>query len=350
MSTIGVVGNGVVGERCARLLAGEHSLVVQGRRPGMTERIVASLGGARAVQSMQELEACDVVVLAQPAPHAELATRLIRNAVSVVSVAGSVGDIADLLHLDELARQHHATLVVGAGMSPGLSGLLARWIVEGLHVCDELHVAVHGTAGPACAKEHHRALGNRAIGWHDDRWIERRGGSGRELCWFPEPVGAYDCYRAEMAEPITLHRVFPGVRRISARISATRRDRLTSRLPMLSPPHREGGVGALRVEARGADADGARVTLIVGVAERAGTAAAATASAFTGAIVEGDLPPGLIVPGDDLVPTTEVLLRVETGGVRLQGFTGVPGPRSLPVPFGRQFVQPGGDALHAHRQ
>lgn len=330
MSTIGVIGNGVVGERCARLFDGEHSLLVLGRRHEVTERITASLKGARAVRSVQELEVCDVVVLAQPAPHAELAVRLVRSGLSVVSVTGSVSDIRDLLDLDDTARQHHAAVVVGAGMSPGISGLLARWLVDGLHVCDELHVALHGTAGPACAKEHHGALGGKAVGWHDDAWIERRGGSGRELCWFPEPVGAYDCYRADVAEPITLHRVFPTVRRISARVSATRRDRLTSRLPMLSPPHREGGIGALRVEARGADDDGSRVTLVAGIAERAGTAAAATASAFAGAIVDGRLPTGTIVPGSDVVPTSEVLARVAAGGVRLQGFTGVPASLSLP--------------------
>lgn len=329
MATIGVVGNGVVGERCARLLQSEHSLVVQGRRAGMTERIVAMLDGARAVRTAGELELCDAVVLAHPAPHAELAEHLIRNGVSVVSIAGSVSDIGDLLDLDDVARQHHSTVVVGAGMSPGLSGLLSRWLADALHVCDELHVAIHGTAGPACAKEHHRALAGKAVGWHDGDWIERRGGSGRELCWFPEPVGAYDCYRADTAEPITLHRVFPSVQRISARVSATRRDRLTARLPMLSPPHREGGVGALRVEARGADADGSRVTLIAGIAERAGTAAAATACAFTGAIVDGALPLGAIVPGTDTVSTTELLARVTSGGVRLQGFTGVPESRSV---------------------
>lgn len=330
MATIGVIGNGVVGERCARLLLhGDHSLLVHGRRREVTERIAGSLKGARAVRSPQELEVCDVVVFAQPSPHAELAVRLIRSAVSVVSVAGSVSDIRDLLDLDDTARQHNVSIVVGAGMSPGISGLLARWLVDGLHVCDELHVALHGTAGPACAKEHHRALGGRAAGWHDDAWIERRGGSGRELCWFPEPVGAYDCYRADVAEPITLHRAFPTVRRISARVSATRRDRLTSRLPMLSPPHREGGVGALRVEARGADDAGSRVTLIAGIAERVGTAAAATASAFTGAIVDGLLPTGAIFSGSDAVPTTELLARVVSGGVRLQGFTGVPESPSL---------------------
>ncbi|MEJ7721753.1 MAG: hypothetical protein WKF58_15605 [Ilumatobacteraceae bacterium] len=170
--------------------------------------------------------------------------------------------------------------------------MLARWLASELATCDEIHVATHGTAGPSCAREHHRALGSSATGWHDGTWIERRGGSGRELCWFPEPVGAYDCYRADLAEPTTLHRALPNVTRISARASATRRDRFTSWLPMLTPPHREGRVGALRAEARGARADGGRATLIAGIAERVGTASGATAAAFADAAARGRLPRG----------------------------------------------------------
>mgnify|MGYP003378866890 CR=1 FL=1 len=64
---------------------------------------------------------------------------------------------------------------------------------------DELHVATHGTAGPACARQHHRALGDTALGWHDNEWIEPPGGSGRDLVWFPEPIAANDCYRAALA-------------------------------------------------------------------------------------------------------------------------------------------------------
>ena len=178
-----------------------------------------------------------------------------------MSTSGDLGDVRELLDLDERPARAGATLVVGAAVSPGLSGLLARHLRRALAGCDELHVAVHGTAGPACAREHHRALRGWAVGWHDDHWIERPAGSGRELCWFPEPVGARDCYRAEMPDPWLLHRSFPDVDRISARVSATRRDRFTARLPMLSPPHREGGVGALRVEVRGHDESGARATL-----------------------------------------------------------------------------------------
>lgn len=325
MPTIGVVGTGVVGERCARLLDGTYPLLLLDHRHDVADALAASLSRAGTTHDSASLAGdCATVVLAFPGDHLATAQTLLRAGVDVISLASSAEQVRSLIDLDDLARQHGASLVVGAAMSPGLSGLLARWLADQLAECDELHVAMHGTAGPACAREHHRALGSPAIGWHDDEWITRRGGSGRELCWFPEPVGAYDCYRADAGEAITLHRVFPGTSRISSRMSATRRDRFTSWLPMLTPPHREGGIGALRVEARGADATGARVTVIAGIAERVGTASGATAAAFAVAAAEGRLDRGAVVAGHDALPTTALLTDVAAGGVRIQRFTGVP--------------------------
>ena len=117
-------------------------------------------------------------------------------------------------------------------------------------------------------------------------------------------------------------RVFPEAVRISTRMSANRRDRLTSRLPMLSPPHPEGGVGAIRVEVRGRHADGSQHTAIAGIAEQVGTAAAATAVAFADAAVNGALPTGVVVAGDDRLDTLGLLHVITRLGVRLQDFTG----------------------------
>jgi len=296
---ITVVGGGVVAERLRRVIASRHQLV--GRDLGAT-----------------------VVVLAMAGPHAATAADLLRAGVHVVSTSGAVDDVRELLDLDDTARAAGATLVVGAAVSPGLSGLLARELVGRLAGCDELHIARHGTAGPACAREHHRALRGWAMGWQDGGWIERPAGSGRELCWFPEPVGARDCYRGELSDPLLLHRSFPEADRISARVSATRRDRFTARFPMLSPPHREGGIGALRVEARGHDDDGARVTLVVGIAELIGTAAAAVAAAFVDHLASGTVPAGVVTSSDADLPTLNLLGAVARGGVRLQSFTGIP--------------------------
>ena len=309
MTSIALVGNGVVGQRILGRLAlvlGGVELVEHDPRRGGT------------------FPAVDLAVLAHGVPHATLAAALLQRGVSVVSVSDDLDDVRALIELDDTARSSDATLVVGAGMSPGLSGLVARLLASTLASVDEIHVAVHGTAGPNCARQHHRALSGRAVGFHDGAWIQRPAGSGRELCWFPEPVGAYDCYRARMASPLLLSRVFDGVERISERVSANRRDRFTAWLPMLSPPHREGGVGAIRVEVRGNDADGARNTVIGGVAELVGTAAAATAGAFAVEFVEGRLPVGLVVAGDAALDTTGMLRNVERLGVRLQEFTGVP--------------------------
>ena len=315
MPQVAVVGRGVVGQR-------------------ITRRLPTVINGATVVdhdpRTGRDLPSgVSVAVLAHAGPHSALACQLVERGVSVVSVGDDVADIRSMLDLDDVARDAGVALVVGAGMSPGLTGLLARWSASQLATCDEIHVAIHGTAGPSCARQHHWALRGRALGFHDGAWIQPPAGSGRELCWFPEPVGPYDCYRAELASPLLLSQAFGDVDRISARVSANRRDRFTAWLPMLSPPHREGGVGALRVEVRGTDDSGGRVTSIVGVAELVGTAAAATACAFVVEAFGDRLAAGVSRAGDEGLDTTRILRTLSQLGVRLQEFTGVPSTQRI---------------------
>lgn len=310
---IATIGNGVVGSRLIKRLASppDRRLIdIDPRRVDLT--------------STPLLADVSVAVLAHPGPHHPDSIALLDRGISVISVGDHLVDVDSMIRESERARRSGVSLVVGAGMSPGLVGLIARHLAEQLASADEIHVAIHGTAGPACAHQHHRALAGHAIAYDDGAFETFRAGTGRELAWFPEPVGAYDCYRAEVPVPIVLHRTFPDAARITARMSANRRDRFTSRLPMLTPPHREGGVGALRVEVRGADSAGARVTLVAGIAEMVGTATAATAAGYLEALLDGDLPIGLVLPGDDVVDTTALLRTIERFGVRLQEFTGVP--------------------------
>jgi len=116
-----------------------------------------------------------------------------------------------------------------------------------------------------------------ALDWRDGGWVHRPSGSGRELCWFPDPVGAEDCYRAALPDALLLVPAFPGVQRVTARLAATRRDRLTARLPMLRPPHPEGGPGAVRVEVRGRRG-GSRDVTVLGSMDRPAVAAGAVAA------------------------------------------------------------------------
>ena len=303
--TVHVVGRGIVGTRVHRMLRHAPVMLHDGRWSDVT-------GTAPG----------DVVVLAHGGRIAEQVRSLLGRGLHVVTMGDSVADTRMLL--DHPPGADGPSLVVGAAMSPGLSGLIARHLSNQLVSIDEIHVAIHGTAGPACARVHHRSLTGLSPGYLDGEWVDHVGGSGRELCWFPEPIGAMDCYRARISSPYVLQRAFPEVSRLSARRSARRLDRFTAWLPMLSPPHQEGGVGGLRVEVRGAGPHGSREVRIAGVAELVGTAAAATVTAFATALVDGLLPTGLVVAGDARLPTVELLRRAEHYGVRLQEFTGIP--------------------------
>ena len=251
-----VVGSGAVGARVARQLLGVEALdriLLVDSDPARAEAAAGSLGPPCAVAGWDPdvLASDDVVVLAAPAPHHELGRAAVERGAHVVSVSDTIEDVRRLLDIDPLARQNDCTVTVGAGFAPGLTCLLARHAAAGFDHVDEVHVAKAGTGGPACARQHHQALTGEALDWRDGAWAPRRGGSGRELCWFPEPLGALDCYRAALPDALVLVPAFAGVRRVTVRVAATRRDRLTARLPMMRQPHPEGLLGAARVEVRG---------------------------------------------------------------------------------------------------
>ena len=103
-----MVGGGVVGERVRRNLSGILQVVPRDL-------------------------AAEIVVLASPGPHAAAAAALLDRGVHVVSTSGAVDDVRELLDLDVVARANGSALVVGAAVSPGLSGLLARHLVDADH-------------------------------------------------------------------------------------------------------------------------------------------------------------------------------------------------------------------------
>ena len=135
------------------------------------------------------------------------------------------------------------------------------------------------------------SLRGPAAQWRDGRWQSEPPGSGRELCWFPEPLGGLDCYAASSAEPNLLSVAFPTARRITSRAAATRRDRATTWLPMLRPPHPEGLIGGVRVEVRGWT-DGVSVTTVTGAVDRPAVAAGTLAALVAVAAARGELAEG----------------------------------------------------------
>jgi saccharopine dehydrogenase-like NADP-dependent oxidoreductase len=292
---LALVGIGAVGARVARQLAVTDAvaeLSVHHPDPASSARLAGSLGPKVTSCERVQPEQVDAVVLAgPPGTHTGLARRTLAAGRPVISVSDSMGDVRSLLALDAVARERNVSLVVGAGFAPGLTGVVAKHASRDLDRVCEVHVAKFGTGGPACARQHHHALGARAVEWRDGRWIPRSGGAGRHLSWFPEPVGGADCYYAALPEPLFLRQLFPEASRLTARMAATRRDRFTSRLPMLRRPHPEGTVGAIRVEVRG-ELDGERVVRVFGASAAPAVAAAAVAACAAVVAAKGETPVG----------------------------------------------------------
>lgn len=263
----------------------------------------------------------DVVVLATASgSQAMLARRLLGHGRVVLATSDSVADVRRMLGMNGAVRQQNSLVVAGVGMAPGLSDVLAVSAAAELDRVTEVHVAKFGTGGPACARQHHRALSSLALEWRGG-WKQRPGGSGRELCWFPSPVDAADCYRAALPDPMLLVRKFSRADRITARMAATRRDRFSSWLPMLRPPHPEGKLGAVRVEVRG-QRDGAWAGRILGASGPPGFVAAAVMASALEVIGAGKVSGSGVVGLSEVVDAVGFLGVLEGRGVVCEEFSG----------------------------
>jgi len=321
---VGILGAGAVGARAARQVAATDAVeqvLIADLVPAQAERVARAVSGKARAVSAADLLGVDAVILATPAPQTVFAETHLRAGSAVVSTSDDWEDVRSLLALRVLADARSRALVVGAAFAPGLSCLLARYASRDFDVVDEIHVAKHGTGGPSCARPHHRALTGIARGWHDGEWIERPAGSGRELCFFPEPIAGRDCYRAVLADPLLLRASFSDVARISARMSATRRDRFTAWLPMLRRPHPEGGLGAVRVEVRG-ERGGQRAVEVLGAIDRAGIAAGAVAAVAAIEVAAPGSHAGVLALADPALDTAALLRMLAHRGIKAARFGG----------------------------
>ncbi len=325
-----IVGVGAVGARAARQLDtvdGVDDLALVDVDDSRAQAVAASLGPPARVEAWSDsLVGPDaILVLALPAgSHRRLAEVALERGSDVVSATDDVDEVTRLLDLDAEASERGRTVVVGAGFSPGLTCVLARHAATDFSTVDEIHVAKTGTGGPACARQHHRALGGEAIDWRDGGWVRRPAGSGRELCWFPDPIGGLDCYRAGLSDALLLRPAFTssGISRITARVSASRRDRVTARLPMLRRPHAEGSMGAIRVEVRGRRGT-TTDTRVLGALDRPAVAAGGVLAVATWWVIDGRMSRRGAGGLAEMIPDTAPFLRtLADRGVRSAVFEG----------------------------
>jgi hypothetical protein len=205
---IGIVGaSGAVGAECARLLAksGEVRLRLGARRPERIARGLTEDVQALEVQDTPALErfcaGCRVVINAA-GPSYELLDRVARAALAVGAESVDPGGDEPLLAClaDAGVAEQGRRAIVTAGMMPGLSGLIPRWLAQtGFDEPRRLVAYVGGRdpLTPASARDYLASLGATRKGslaaWRDGR-CEARALTALtqvELPFFPGRVSAF---------------------------------------------------------------------------------------------------------------------------------------------------------------
>ncbi len=328
-SCTAILGAGSVGGRLGRELAigDDRDVLVYSRRGEGLGRSSARPRVSRIAcdtftQAINEMDdsVSTLVFAGETGGQAELARAALLSGKNVVSPSDDPDEVRDLLRLHELAADRRLSLVVGAAFSPGLTCLLSSLGSRRFDLLDEIHLARIGTGGPQCAKQRVRSTRLTTEEWRNGRWVAAASGSGRELCWFPDPIGAKDCYRVASAEPQLIVREFPALNRVSVRMAMSRKDRLALPLPHLLHSPGDGGVGACRVELRGFRG-GVSATYVFGALDRPAQAAAAVLAEVVVGIECGEAPLGAhgLAAWDS--PET-VLSRLRQRGIRVAEFIG----------------------------
>jgi hypothetical protein len=334
---IAVIGAGILGARITRELLGPRAfgreqavrVTTVSRRPDRLTVLRNSFGNEVQMLSDQtggallDEDVTTVIVARSAGEQFAVAREQLVAGRDVITTSDDPVEVQQLLEMGPLAASLGRTLVVGAAFAPGLSCLLASHASVLLDRVDEIHIARQGAAGPGCASQRLRALRGTARDWRDGEWLKRPGFSGRELCWFPDPIGARDCYRAALADPFLLVPAFSEVTRVTARLAATRRDRALAPFPVWLPAPAEGGIGAVRVELRGVRS-GQREWVVYGALDRPAVAAAATAAVTALWVDSGGAAPGATGLAG-LGATSELLGELALRGVRAAVFEGSQG-------------------------
>ena len=323
-----IAGVGAVGARAARQLVdteGIGRLVLVERRPDQRRATLDAIGERAVALDDPYGEWPDdiaIVVSALPASgDARLARLAIERGVPFLSGTEDAETIDELLALQPIVRAASASVVIGCGLAPGLSDVLARHAASALDDVDEVHIARVGTSGPASVATMRRALRERPREWRDGGWHEGRRRPTRELVWFPEPVGGRDC-DAVASGIALLHRQFPDAQRLTVRYGEGE-DAASWR--------RTGDAaawGAARVEVWGRRGR-ARDSIVYGVVERTavatGTMLAVVAASMLGVLDLGrPQGPGVFAAAEFLEPV-RVLTELARRGVKAATFEGVGG-------------------------
>jgi hypothetical protein len=329
-STLLIVGAGAVGRRAARTLVeteGVERVLVADKHAGRAAQLAEALGPEGEAIEWSPADplpdgVAGVAVAADGSVERAVVERALERRVPVACASDDPDGVRSLLDLDDAAREAGTAVAAACGIAPGLSDVLARHAADALEIVAEVHVARAGWAGPECAGRLRRAHRGVALEWRDGTWVRERAGSGRQLVWFPQPVGGLDCRRAASAQAQLLVDALPRLARVSMRVARGQAE--GRRRPGRRPVDTEGDWGAAWVEVRGRRGRAEEV-LVYGVVDRMAFAAGTVlgvATAWLAGLEESSVTQAGVHGLGALVEPVPFLAELARRGVKAAAFEG----------------------------
>jgi saccharopine dehydrogenase-like NADP-dependent oxidoreductase len=175
--------------------------------------------------ALLDLAGCELVLnFAGPfyAGEAPAAARsALEHGCGYVDICDDAEGTQALLDLDPAVRDAGLSFVSGAGLSPGLTNLMAKRVLQEAPECDGIRVAwatrERDPGGLAPLRHMLHMAVSPSPQWRDGRMAFTPGfvPETAQRYRFPEPVGEIECYDTAHPEPLLLSRSFGQLRNVS---------------------------------------------------------------------------------------------------------------------------------------
>jgi lysine 6-dehydrogenase len=230
-----VLGCGFHGRGIAYQLAGAGvgGLVVADLERTRAEGVATKTGAddvtldVRDARALRRILAGATAVFNATGPYHRLALPVIDAAIAAGAHYVDMNDdheVAEAVFLDpswdERAKAAGVAVVLGAGIMPGVSGLLARHAyarIEAPHTVDIRFAWNYNRAYPAAIQHFLRINSGMAPQWLNGAFIRPGSFAGRLTAEFLDPVGPAEVYYTGVPDPVSLARFLPGLRHATAR-------------------------------------------------------------------------------------------------------------------------------------
>ena len=300
--------------------------------------------GDRQADLREAVSASDVVVSCDVHGRFENLVETFDAGKIYVSACETVAGVESLLSLSSKASAAGVLIVPGAGLSPGLTGIMAARAVADLEQVNRIRICWMASTdegfGPLVDRMA-RAFKGNAVVFKNGQWERRPAGEEDEEVYFPLPVGWRTVRLAAGAEVLTMPAAFDGLRSLVIKAGVTEGainllTKAISGVPETKGPFtrerlvRVGGrilptIGrmsgsrqtwsAARVDAYGTK-DGVATTSTVGVLDQLSNLVSASLVTTAALALKGELKGRGVVPAEKMIEPRTFLEELALRGVR----------------------------------